>query len=145
MSDQKMTTIVLNALPEEWRNFTTIIWAKKEASSLNDLWAICKVEEARLKAREDIAVVSKEQAFATRFKRKGKFGKFERSSHQQHPKKDMSKIQCFECHEYGHYQRDCPKRKKNGKRKHETAHVTQEIQDNEKKPKKEEPQDLYYD
>lgn len=109
MSDQEMTIIVLNALPKEWGNFTTSIWAKKEASSLNDLWAICKVEEARLKAEEDIAVGPKEQAFATRFKRKGKFGKFERFGHQQHPKKDMSKIQSSKCHEYGHYRRDCPK------------------------------------
>lgn len=48
MFDQEMTTIVLNALPEEWGNFTASIWAKKEASSLKDLWATCKVEEARL-------------------------------------------------------------------------------------------------
>jgi len=144
MSDQEMTTIVLNALPEEWGNFIANIWGKKEASSLNDLCAICKVEETKLKAKEDSAVGSKKQAFAARFKRKGKFGKFERSGHLRHPKKDMSKIQRFECHEYGHYQRDCPKRKKNGKKKHETTHVAQEILDNEKKLK-EEPQDLYYD
>lgn len=71
MSDQEMTMIVLNALPEEWGNFTASIWAKKEASSLNDLWAICKVEEARLKAKEDIAVSPKSKHSLPGLKEKG--------------------------------------------------------------------------
>jgi len=29
--------------------------------------------------------------------------------------KDMSKVQCYYCKEYGHYARDCPKLKKGGK------------------------------
>jgi len=145
MSDEEKTTIVLNALPEEWGNFRTSIWAKMEASSLNELWAICKVEEARLKVKEDIFFGSKEKEFAIRFKIKGKFRKFERSSHQQNPMKDMSKIQCFECHVYGHYQRDCPKRKNYRKRKYEATYVAEETKDNEKKTKKEEPEDIYYD
>jgi len=32
MSDREMTTIVLNALPEDWGNFTSSIYVKKEAT-----------------------------------------------------------------------------------------------------------------
>ena len=74
MSDRGMTTIVLNALPEEWGNFTSSIYAKKEATTLSEMWSLCRTKETRLKAKEDVG--SKEQAFATMAKRKGKFGKF---------------------------------------------------------------------
>ena len=38
MSDKEMTTVVLNALPEEWGNFTSSIYAKKEATTLSEMW-----------------------------------------------------------------------------------------------------------
>jgi len=120
MSDRETTTAVLNALPEEWSNFTSSIYAKKEATPLNELWSLCKIEETRLKAKDDVG--SKEQAFTAMAKRKGKFGKF---GPQRKGKRDMSKIQCFGCQEYGHYKRDCHKFKKdNNMRKREEAHVT---------------------
>jgi len=34
MSNREMTTIVLNALPEEWGNFTSSIYGKKETTPL---------------------------------------------------------------------------------------------------------------
>ena len=108
-----MTVVVLNALPEEWSNFTSSIYAKKKATMLNELWSLCKIKETRLKAKDDMG--SKEQAFVTMAKRKGKFGKF---GPQRKGKRDMSKVQCFGCQEDGHYKRDCPKFKKdNSKRK----------------------------
>lgn len=104
MSDREMTTVVLNALPEDWGNFTSSIYAKKEATTVSEMWSRCRTEETRLKAKEDVG--SKEQAFATMAKRKGKFGKF---GPRRTNNKDMSKIQCFGCQEYGHYKRNCPK------------------------------------
>ena len=40
MSNREMKTIVLNALPEDWGNFTSSIYAKKEATPLNELWSL---------------------------------------------------------------------------------------------------------
>jgi len=87
MSDKEMTTVVLNALPKEWGNFTSSIYAKKEATTLSEMWSLCRTKETRLKAKEYAG--SKEQAFATMAKRKGKFGKF---GAQRTNIKDMSKI-----------------------------------------------------
>lgn len=74
MLDREMTTVVLNALPEEWGNFTSSIYAKKEGTLLNELWSLCKIEETRLKAKDDVG--SKEQILVAMSKRNGKFGKF---------------------------------------------------------------------
>lgn len=104
MSDREMTIVVLNALLEEWGNFTSSIYVKKEATPLNELCSLYKIEETRLKAKDYVG--SKDQASATMAKRRGKSGKF---GPQRKGKRDMSKIQCFGCQEYGHYKRDCPK------------------------------------
>ena len=40
MSDKKMTTIVLNALLEEWSNFTSSIYGKNEATPFNEIWLL---------------------------------------------------------------------------------------------------------
>ena len=54
MSDREMTTVVLNASLEEWGNFTSSIYGKKEATPFQDLWSLCKIEESRLKAKSDV-------------------------------------------------------------------------------------------
>ena len=74
MTDKEMTIVVLNDLLEEWGNFTSSIYAKKEATTLSEMWSLCRTKETRLKAKEDVG--SKEQKFATMAKIKGKFGKF---------------------------------------------------------------------
>lgn len=143
MSDKEMTTIVLNALPEEWGNFTSSIYGEKEATPFNDLWSLCKIEETRLKEKSDVGSNEKTRAYGTMAKRKGKFGK----SGPQKRKKNMAKVQCYGRQDYGHHKRDCPKLKKDNKNKgREEAHVTEEVEDAEKKKsKKEEVEDLYYD
>jgi len=40
MSNKEMTTIVLNALPEEWGNFTSSIYGKKEVAPFQDMFTM---------------------------------------------------------------------------------------------------------
>ena len=76
MSDREMTTVVLNALLEGWENFTSSIYEKKEATPLQDLLILCKIEETRLKAKVDIGSNKENQAYVAILRRKGRFGKF---------------------------------------------------------------------
>ena len=75
MFDREMATVLLNALPEEWGNFTSSIYGKKEATPFQDLWSLCKIEESRLKAKSDVGAGEQNQAYAAMTKRKGQFGK----------------------------------------------------------------------
>ena len=76
MSNKEMTTVVLNALPKGWGNFTSSIYGKKEATPFQELWSLCKIEETRLKAKVDMGSNEENQAYATMSRRKGRFGKF---------------------------------------------------------------------
>ena len=58
----------------------------------------------------------------------------------------MLEIQCYGCHEYGHYKRNCLNLKKDNKRKEKNeAYIIEEVDEPEKKKSKEEVKDLYYD
>ena len=94
LSDEEMTTVVLNALPDEWGNFVSSIYGKKEATPFSELWSLCKIEETSLKAKNDVGPSEQVQAFPAMAKRKGKFGKKK--------KINISKIQCYGCLYYGH-------------------------------------------
>ena len=76
MSDTEMTTVVLNALPEEWGRFTSSLYRKKEATPFHDLWSLCKIEEKILKAKADTGPSEGNHAFAAISRQKGRFGKF---------------------------------------------------------------------
>lgn len=76
MYDKEMAIIVLNALPEEWGNFTSSIYGKNEATRFNDLRSLSKIEETTLKEKSDVGSNEKTWAHATMEKRKWKFGKF---------------------------------------------------------------------
>ena len=141
MSDKEMTTMVLNALPDEWGNFISSIYGKKESTSFSELQSLCKIEETEVKAKSDVGPSEQVQAFAAMAKRKGKFGKFG----PQKKKIDMSKIQCYGCREYGHYKRNCPKLKKDNKSKERIeAHITEEVDEPNEKKSKKEGIDLHY-
>ena len=77
MSDHEMTIIVVNALPDEWGNFVSSIYRKKEATPFNDRWSLCKVEETKIKANNDVGSNEQAQAYAAMARKKGKFGKIE--------------------------------------------------------------------
>ena len=67
MSDSEMTTVVLNALLEEWGNFTSSIYGKNESTPFQDLWSLCKIEESRLKAKPYVGTCEKNQAGLSMF------------------------------------------------------------------------------
>lgn len=132
MFDKEMTTVVLNALPEEWGSFTSSIYGKKEATPFEYLWSLRTIKETRLKAKTVIGSSEQNQAYATMAKRRGKSRKFGPQKN-----KNLAKVQCYGYQEYEHYKRDCPKLKKdNNKIGTQEAHITEEVEDVEKKKSK---------
>ena len=77
MYNKEINTIVLNELPDEWGNFVSSIYGKKEATPFNKIWSLCKIEETRLKAKSDVRSNEQVQEYVAMAKRKGKFGKFD--------------------------------------------------------------------
>jgi len=88
------------------------------------------LEETRIKENDDIGSNEHSQAFIARVKnlKKGKFGRSK--------KKDMSKVQCFKCNEYGHFTRDCPNQQNKKIKERSEAHVAEEMGEHEKKTKR---------
>ena len=99
MSDSEMTTTVMNSLPEEWGNFTSSLYGKKEATPFHDLWSLCKIEETRLKSKSNAGSSEGNQAFATISRKKGRFRKFG----PQNKRRNMEKVRFFGCNEHRHY------------------------------------------
>jgi hypothetical protein len=111
ISEKELINIVLNGLPKTWDAFATSMNTRKECPTFEELWTCCAQEESSISAKERPQNKYDDQAFTTRFKNfknKRKFGLRKKPNQ----KKDMSKIQCFNCRKYGHYKNHCPKLKK---------------------------------
>ena len=53
ISDSELITYVINALPPSWDGFAGGIYARKYTPTFEELWALCVLEETRLKAKDD--------------------------------------------------------------------------------------------
>ena len=131
MSDREILTMVQNVLSKEWRGSTSSIDGREEATPFQSLG---KIEESRLKVGSSV----ENQDFVTMSSKKGRFDKF--GPHNK--KENMNKARFFGCNDLGHYKRDCPRFRKD-KRKKEEAHIREEPDEN--KYKKEEARDINYD
>lgn len=53
ISDSKLITTVINALPKTCDGFVGDIYARKETPTFQELWDACTSEESRLKAKSN--------------------------------------------------------------------------------------------
>jgi hypothetical protein len=135
--EKGVVNIALNYLSRSWDAFVASMNTRKEFPTLEELWTCCAQEETRLNSKEKPQKEEDAQAFATKFKRHG--GKKIFDSRKKF-KRDMSKVQCFECHDYGHYKRNCPKlTRKRKERRHASV-----ANDEESSKTKNDETDLFY-
>jgi putative lipoic acid-binding regulatory protein len=102
--EKEIVNIALNGLSRSWDAFAASMNTRKEFPTLEELWTCCAQEETRINSKGRSQKEEDAQAYATKFKRHGgkkRFGSRKKFNH----KRDMSKVQCFGCHEYGHYKR----------------------------------------
>jgi hypothetical protein len=79
------------------------------------LWTDCIREETRLESKDGLKRRHDENFALANHARKGKFKKIasgESTAQDDKKKKDISKVNCFACHKFGHYAGQCPHRKK---------------------------------
>jgi hypothetical protein len=138
-SEKELVNIVLNGLPKTWDAFSASMSTRKEYPTFEEIWTCRAQDESRINAKEKPQKKNNDQAFTERFKNfrnKWKFG----SSRKSNQEKDISEIQCFNCHKYSHYRNQCPKLKKR-KEKHE-ASIFEEKEPTKKT--KEDGRDFFY-
>eukprot|EP00253_Pinus_taeda_P027074 PITA_27074 len=131
-SEDKAITL-LCSLPESWDHFvTSIILSSSETIEFDDVVASLLSEETRRKSHFETSTSEAmmeirwntrdgtsskgedEEKFALAGKEKKGKGKKSQSnpeSSQGGKKKDLSKIKCFHCDEFGHYATNCPHKK----------------------------------
>jgi hypothetical protein len=101
--------------------------------SLTRLWADCSQEESRLMSKKKKVDDEENQALAAQVKkRKEREEDSPRKSKKPRRKRDVSKVQCFNCRNMGHYAAQCPHKHEKEKKKKYHAH---EVNVEEHKPK----------
>jgi hypothetical protein len=125
VQDVELVNVALRGLPRSWEPFVQGICARDKFPDFDRLWTDCIQEETQLVSRDDMDGVVKSssdenQALAAHTRkgrrgspdRRGPSGRRDSPEREASPeprwKKDLSKIRCFECHDFGHYASQCP-------------------------------------
>jgi hypothetical protein len=104
--------------------------------SLTSYGQDCSQEESRLMSKKQKVDDEENQALAAQVKkRKEREEGIPRKSKKPRRKRDMSKVQCFNCRKMGHYAAQCPHKHEKEKKKKHHAHAA-DVE--EHKPKDEE-------
>jgi hypothetical protein len=108
------------------------ICAREKLPGFDRLWIDCIQEETWLESRNGMQKSNNDenQALAARTRKSRGGGSPEReASPEPRRKKDLSKVKCFACHDYGHYASQCPLRRKGGRRQHASTTEVDEVAD----------------
>ena len=135
VDDDDLVQTMVDGLPSSWETFMASVSGRENQPTFERLWHDCIEEEGRTSS-----MVTKEGNLALSAKRK----KFKKPFPQQKKGKkprgkfsDMSKVECYNCHKFGHFAKDCRQAKKKPKHKFQaSATEAEEEEDEEPKRKK---------
>jgi len=104
IADSKLVRIALKGFGKEWDVFVKCVVGREKLPDWNKLWDDFTQEEIRegshskqldVDIKENVGVITK-----TKNKKKGK---------------DLNKVKCYTCNQYGHYASKCPNKKEQDK------------------------------
>lgn len=117
--ERDLVSFALLALHKSWNGFQDAVSCRENFPNWERLWIDCVQEEIWRGIRDGRLIKAEdEENFALpskRSKAKGKEGQGVVESSQKGKKKDLTKIKCFHCHEFGHYATSCLKRKESNR------------------------------
>jgi hypothetical protein len=115
VAEDDLVSLALLGLPKSWHSYQDSVNGREKLPNWEHLWSDLVQEEIRWNTRDGTSSKGEdEEKFA--LVGKGKKGKGKKSqtkpeSSQGGKKKDLSKIKCFNCHEFRHYATKCPHKK----------------------------------
>ena len=124
VDDDDLVQAVVNGLPNSWEIFLAYDSGNENQPNFERLWHDCLEEEGRTSGK-----ATKEWNLALAPKTK----KFKKPSPQQKKGKkpqgkysDVSKVECYNCHKFGHFAKDCKQTKKKFKRRFQASAAEEE-------------------
>jgi hypothetical protein len=122
--DKDMVNFALLGFPKSCENFIDAVGGKEKLPDWERLWSDRMQEEIRKQTRSwsNVKQDVDEENFSLACKggkgkgKKDSGGAESSSKGHGQPKKDLSKVKCVQCHQFGHYATKCPQRKKGPKK-----------------------------
>ena len=111
-------SLALLGLPKSWHSYQDSVNEREKLPNWECLWYDLVQEEIRQNTKDGTSSKEEEEDFSLvnkGMKAKGKKTQGEVESSQEGKKKYLSKIKCFNCHEFRHYATKCAHKKYNKK------------------------------
>ena len=117
VDDEDLVSLALLGLLNCWHSYEGFVNGREKLPGWEQLWSDLVQEEIRRSTRDGSSSKNEDEencALAAKA-RKGNGRKFPSKSEVKGKKQDLSKVNCFHCHEHEHFATNFPQKKKNKK------------------------------
>ena len=123
----ELVWLALNSVLDHWQVFVQSILGKDTFPKWDIMWFDLQQEELRKTLVKSTISDNNKKGPKGEDKNLALALKGPSQGHGEKKKKDLSKVKCFRCGEFGHYNTQCPLRKKDKQEKHDQAAASTQI------------------
>jgi hypothetical protein len=133
VDDLELVRTTLKGFTKVWTPFIKVVVALEKLPDWSRLWDDFVQEELRDEELNGGRYKNDDKNLAlANYAKKGKFKKFASGeSTSRDDKKDMSKVECYACHKFGHYAGQCSNKKKGGNEMQLEVTASTKVQEDE--------------